>query len=430
MGERDHSLLADQVWRQALEKYAAVARLSVVLYDINTHTVGSPISPNTLHALFQEYGYEPGVFSACARQCLARNSSTRTDVVIEQLLGLAVVGAPLILEGDIVGAAVAGYALVDLCQSSTIELLARRAKVPFRRLWTLAQQTRPISQHRLVLHGDLLQMLGNTVLEQVARTRQLQELAADLERRVNDRTLDLASANKSLEHELRERERAELRVRQLLARLVVVQEEERRRIARDVHDNLRQQLVALTLKLEVLQTQAVETIAWQSELQKLQELASLLDRDLVSLTRDLRPLLLEEFGLVRALRNFVGDWSRFHGVQADFHDFGTDDLQLSRDVETNLFRVVQESLNNVFKHARATNVEVTLQAHDTRVVLTVEDDGVGFDRTAIVDKDVGSGAGLIGMRERVWLIDGQLEIETTPGHGTTVIVTLPSHSAA
>lgn len=423
MSSLDQSLFEDDAWRLALEKYAAVSQLAVVLYDQDARTVGTPISSNRLQAVFQEYAYQPGVFDDCARACLAQDTP-RPGVIMQQTNGLAVVGTPLVLEAQMAGAVVAGYALVEFCHSSTIELLARRANVPFQKLWDVVQQTRPIPQHRLGLQGELLQILGNTVLQQVVRTRHFQATAANLEARVKERTRDLAVANESLERELRDREQTELRARQLLTRLVTVQEEERRRIARDVHDNLGQQMVALRLKLDILQMHT-DTPGWQNDLRQVQDLVRQLDQDLVSFTRELRPPLLEQFGFVEALRSFVGDWSRTHGIPGTLEEFGIDALQLSPSVEIHLLRVVQEALNNVYKHARATDVEVGLHAQHDRLVLTVADNGAGIDLNAQASDNARSGTGLLGMRERVWSMHGEFEIDARPGKGTTVIVTVP-----
>jgi two-component system sensor histidine kinase DegS len=133
----------------------------------------------------------------------------------------------------------------------------------------------------------------------------------------------------------------------------------------------------------------------------------------------------KSLGFLGALRSFVGDWSRLHGIPGDFKEFGLDALQLSPAVEIHLFRIVQEALTNVFKHANASHVEVGLHEQQQRIVLTVADNGVGFDPNVASEHEAGSGAGLIGMRERVWSIHGELEIDARPGHGTTVIVTVP-----
>ncbi len=250
----------------------------------------------------------------------------------------------------------------------------------------------------------------------------------ELELRVRDRTAELAQANEALRAEMIERELAERGRTELLGRLVFAQEDERRRIAREMHDQFGEVLTALARRIEMLQNVCDQGSDLSVQVKALSALAQQLDRDVDHLVWELRPTALDDLGLRAALATYVQDWSKRVNMRVELHTAGLIDDRLSRDVETTLYRIAQEALTNIAKHARASIVEVILERRPDQVLLIVEDDGVGFDPIATGTAD--RGFGLLGMQERAALVGATLEIESALGKGTTVLLRLPAAQPA
>jgi PAS domain S-box-containing protein len=223
--------------------------------------------------------------------------------------------------------------------------------------------------------------------------------------------------------EERRRAHEEREQNQLLKRVLLAQEDERRRIARELHDQLGQQLTALRLTLEMLRTQSVERSDFRTQVETLQAMAQQLDQDVAFRVWELRPAALETIGLVSALTNYVRSWSEHFGIKIRLYTGKLPGQPLPLEIETTVYRLAQEALNNIAKHARAQHVDVVLEAQSEYLSLIIEDDGVGFDVRAAEPQT--KGLGLIGMRERAALVGADIQIESTRGRGTTVIVRAP-----
>jgi signal transduction histidine kinase/CheY-like chemotaxis protein len=176
----DGNLFGSSLWEPALDKYAKATGLSVELFGIDQRMVLGSAHLTPLAALFKEYGFQPGLFAECARRCL-NQTIDRPAIAVAEAHGLTVVGTSLVLEGEIVGAAVAGYALGGFSQVSSVQRWARSAGVPFDRLWAIARQQTPMPERRLLLHGELLQVLGDALLAENFRARQYEETVIKLQ---------------------------------------------------------------------------------------------------------------------------------------------------------------------------------------------------------------------------------------------------------
>jgi signal transduction histidine kinase len=209
-------------------------------------------------------------------------------------------------------------------------------------------------------------------------------------------------------------------------RITLAQENERKRIARELHDDTIQSLIALTRHMEALTTS--EEILPESAAARIR-LLQLETGDMIRRVRrfsqDLRPSILDDLGLLPTLEELTGDLNHEDGLQAEFRLKG-EPRRLSSEVELTLFRIAQEALNNVRKHAQAMKVVTTVELSDSSVKLTVQDNGQGFKPPTLTDHPGSSiGLGLIGMHERARLLGGTLVVDSVPGQGTQIIVNVP-----
>jgi signal transduction histidine kinase len=178
--------------------------------------------------------------------------------------------------------------------------------------------------------------------------------------------------------------------------------------------------------LKQLETSSELSPRGLKKLDDLRGIAQQIGREIHELALALRPTALDDLGLLGALTNYLEGWSASTGLELDLHSSGLDGERLPSHVETTVYRVAQEALNNVVKHADARNVSVTLERRHDQLVVVIEDDGVGFSTAVPAQTSGPKRLGLSGMRERVALVDGNLTVESEPGKGTAVILRVPA----
>jgi signal transduction histidine kinase len=345
----------------------------------------------------------------------ARMATTGWRVVL--LEDPAGAGRPLLLEWLVLSVLLAGLALLFAWGAG------QSVRRPLEALTATAER---------IADGDLSQPVPSIPADEVGRLARafermrvalrdsLARIAADnveLEQRVDERTRELARVNQ----ELRDREQARL---QLLRKVIRAQEDERKRIARELHDDTCQALTALTMRLEVAQA-AVSGQPVETAVSETRALARHSLEGVHRLMHDLRPSVLDDLGLVAALRWLADHRLAPDGISVRF-EIGDVPERLAPELETALFRAAQEALINVQRHANAERVLVQIGERDGRFCIEIEDDGEGFSAGELAPRPGDArGLGLLGMRERVELFDGSVTIESSPGNGTRVLIEVP-----
>ncbi|ADI00109.1 sensor histidine kinase [Salisediminibacterium selenitireducens] len=231
--------------------------------------------------------------------------------------------------------------------------------------------------------------------------------------------------NNELTHEIKKKE--EIR-QMLLEKILTVQEDERKRIARELHDQTGHALSSILLGLKMLEdAKTPEEVTKQIE--ALRKLTHQSIEDIHDLAWQLRPTILDKFGLKTAIERYIQDFQQKLDIDYDVLIKGIDTIRLTPEMETAIFRIVQESLTNIFKYAEANSVSVILLRNHDMISVIIEDDGVGFDVEKMMNKDPSKfNLGLHGMQERTSLLGGTFEIESEKGRGTAIMVKLPMSS--
>ncbi len=291
---------------------------------------------------------------------------------------------------------------------------------------------------QLILTTFLVSMVGVTaatfltwiltrpILGLVTATRALAggDFSVQVRRWADDEIGDLAEAFNQMTVELSRtdelrRERESLR-RQLLEKVITTQEEERKRIARELHDSTSQTLTSLIVGLRVMENSCPDGQV-KTQAQELREVAAQTLDEVHNLSIQLRPRLLDDLGLAAALERLASDWQARHKIPVDLLvHLGSE--RLPGDVEITLYRIVQETLTNIARHAKANSASVLVEQRGSVVVAVVEDDGVGFDMDGASSE---RHLGLLGIRERAELLGGRLTIESVSGKGTSLFVEIP-----
>lgn len=253
------------------------------------------------------------------------------------------------------------------------------------------------------------------------------ELMHSANRRAEATADALRSNQLSLESEITRRRQAESETVALLRRIVNLQEEERKRISLELHDQCGQDLVAMQLSIQLAIHHASNnnTTEGIASLEDSKAILEKLSKELHTLAFDLRPLSLDEFGLRTTTESLLASWAERTKIAVDFECHNWDKNRMIPEVSLALYRAIQESLNNIAKHANCSHVGVVLEMKNNQVVAIIEDNGSGFHVDDTMTSKAGTRLGIQGMKERLESVGGSLEIESNIGLGTTVFVRAP-----
>ena len=239
----------------------------------------------------------------------------------------------------------------------------------------------------------------------------LRQYNVQLEERVVERTKQIKASQKKVEN--------------LLKMVISAEEEERKRIARGLHDETMQSLSALLMKIDMCSKMYADVVP-SEKIDEMRNIALKTLDEIHSLIQNLRPTVVDDLGLEAGIRWLLDKHLAEKGITCDFNVIGAEEKRFNHRIETALFRIIQEAVINISKHASAENVFIVLQYMSDSIAVHMEDDGKGFDAADVLKHtDDVRGLGIMGMRERAYLVDGKLKICSTPGNGTRLSLWIP-----
>lgn len=279
---------------------------------------------------------------------------------------------------------------------------------------------------------EVLLSIGGLIANTIERKQLEEELEGyknSLEKLVESRTYDLININKSLEKEIKERENTQQilkdskeKFRKLSNQIQSIREEEKSRIAKEVHDQLGQTLTGLKINIAQLKQDIPK------EFSELKYNASLITnmvddaiKNVQQISMELRPPILDAFGICEAISWQANEYQKKLGIYFDLN-FPEEPIDLEKDLQTTLFRIFQESMTNVFRHSNATKIQVEMKCNNENLILKIADNGIGINKEDIESHE---SLGLIGMKERVFSWSGQIEFIGFPAKGTEIKITIP-----
>jgi signal transduction histidine kinase len=304
--------------------------------------------------------------------------------------------------------------------------LIRQAGTFFIEAITPIEKVHPGAREAAVHLNQIVEMLSQRTVELAASN-------LDLEQEITQRKTAEAALKKSEHHYgqlLEQSNRLQEQLRQLSRQVLLTQEEERREISRELHDVIAQTLTGINVRLAALKKEAAfNTKGLDRNITRTQRLVEKSVSIVHQFARELRPAALDDLGLIPALHSFVKIFSKRTRIHVHLKVFaGVEQLDINK--RTILYRVAQEALTNVARHAQASRVEVNIQKLPEGIRMEIKDDGISFKVERVLYGNGGKRLGLLGMRERLEMVGGHFDVESAPGKGTTITAQIPLHRAA
>jgi signal transduction histidine kinase len=305
----------------------------------------------------------------------------------------------------------------------TRERMVRRAGTFFAEAITPIEKTHRTAREANVRLNQMIATLNRHSADLADSNRQLKQEVAQ-------RKSVEESLRKSEQHYSRLLEQSRLlqgQLRHLSHQILSAQEEERKRISRELHDEIAQTLTGINIRLAALKAEAtVNTADLQKKITSAQRMVEKSVDIVHRFARELRPMVLDDLGLIPALHSFMKGFTKQTGLHIRFTTFTSGRIkQLNNATRTVFYRVAQEALTNIARHAHATRVEVTIQKLPRAICMTIKDNGKSFPVQRVLHAKRNKRLGLLGMRERVEMVSGNLRIESAPGKGTTICAQIP-----